>query len=236
MIRAILLFTASVLALAALSTAALAETRAVDLGPFTSASFISNLKAKIVVGGEQSVTIEGVNPGDLDDVRFEIANGELRVWRDSDLWDYLSFRGDEVTVTISVPTLDGVAASGASRVEATGITGESLAIMVSSASVVVLHDVDVTATSVQVSSAGALLIDGKSTTARIEASSAAQIGARGFEVVDVEITASSASKTLMFASGVVTADASSAAIIEIAGNPLHVDDDVSSGADVDLID
>jgi hypothetical protein len=236
MIRTILLSAVSIATLATLSTTALAETRAVDLDAFTSASFESTLNAKIVVGGEQSVSIEVDNPADLDDIRLEVVNGALRVWRDNDIWDYLSFRRGPVTVTISVPELKGIEASAASGVEATGITGDTLDVSVSSASFVVLRDVAVNSTDIRVSSVGRLLIEGSSTTAKIETSSAGIIGAGKFEVVDVDIVASSASQTLMFASGLVTADASSAAIIEIAGHPLHVDDEVNSGADVNILE
>jgi hypothetical protein len=236
MIRPILYSAVSLLALATLSTAAHAETRAIDIGTFTSAAFESSLSAKIVVGGAQSVSIEGNNPADLDDIRFEIVNGKLRVWRDMDFWDYLAFRGDDVMVTITVPELNGIEASGASGVEAVGITGDTLNIEVASASFVVIRDAEVNSADIQVSSAGRLMITGKSQTAKIETSSAGMIGARGFEVVDIDITASSASQTVMFASGLVTADASSAATIEISGNPRHVDDEVNSGADVNVID
>jgi hypothetical protein len=236
MIRSVLYSALSLLALGALPTAALAETRVIDLGTFTSAAFESSLSAKIAVGGEQSVTIEGNNPADLDDIRFEIVNGELRVWRDMDFWDYLAFRGDAVTVTITVPELDGIAARGASGVEAVGITGDALNVEVSSASIVVIRDVDVSTAAIQVTSAGKLMITGESQTARIETSSAGIIGARGFEVVDIDIEASSGSQMVVFASGLVTADASSGAIIEIAGNPLHVDDEESTGADVNVLD
>jgi hypothetical protein len=234
-IRTILYSTVSLLVLGTFSTAALAETRTIDLGMFTSAAFESNLSAKIVVGGAQSVTIEGNNAADLDDVRFEIVNGKLRVWRDMDIWDYLALRGDDVMITITVPELDGIEASAASGVEAVGITGDALKVAVSSAAIVVIRDVDVSSADIQVSSAGQLLIAGKSKTAQIDTSSAGIIGARDFDVVDVDITASSASRTVMFASGLVTADASSAALIEIAGNPLHVDDEVNSGADVNIL-
>ena len=139
-------------------------------------------------------------------------------------------------ITITVPELNGIEASGASGVEAVGITGDALNVAVSSASFVVIRDAEVNSADIQVSSAGRLMITGKSQTAKIETSSAGMIGARGFEVVDIDITASSASQTVMFASGLVTADASSAAMIEIAGNPQHVDDEVNSGADVNILE
>jgi hypothetical protein len=225
----------SLLVVGTFATAAFAETRAIDLGTFTAAAFESNLSAKIVVGGEQSVTIEGANPADLDDVRFEIINGRLRAWRDTDIWDFLALRRDDVLITITVPALSGIEASGASDVDAVGISGDALNVAVSSASSVVISDAAVNSAAIEVSSAGQLTISGKSTTARIETSSSGMINARGFEVVDVDITASSASRTLMFASGLVTANASSAALIEISGHPLHVDDEVSSGADVNIL-
>ena len=235
MIRPVLTSTLALLALSSFPTAALAETREIDLGTFTAAAFESNLSAKIVVGGEQSVTIEGVNPADLDDIRFEIVDGRLRAWRDTDIWDFVALRRDEVLITITVPALNGIEASGASDVDAVGITGDALDVAVSSGSFVLIRDAEVNSTAIEVSSAGRLSISGTSKTAQIEASSSGMINAHGFEVVDVDITASSASQTLMFASGMVTAEASSAALIEIAGHPLHVDDEVNSGADVNIL-
>src|SRR5688500_18772854 len=125
MIRTCFYSAVSLIALTTFSSSAFAETRSVDLGTFTSAAFESNLSATIVVGGEQSVAIEGNNPADLDDIRFEIVDGRLRVWRQTDIWDFLAFRRDDVMITITVPELNGIEASGASDVDAVGIKGDT---------------------------------------------------------------------------------------------------------------
>lgn len=236
MLRTILLSTVSLGLMALATGTAFAEIRAVDASPFTSASFDSQLIGSIVVGGPQSITIEADNSGDLDDVRFEVTNGLLRVWRTTDFGDVLALRGGDVKVTITVPSLEALSANAASRIEAHGMTGESVEISVSSSASLVARDITAHSMRVEASSAGMLVLAGTCETVHVEMSSAAQIAAGTLECVDISINGSSASRALLFASGNVTADVSSAAQIELAGHPRHVDDEVNSGADVNILE
>ncbi|RYE52358.1 MAG: hypothetical protein EOP18_10870, partial [Rhizobiaceae bacterium] len=126
MSRMTLLSTLSASLLTVLTGTALAETRAIDVTPFTSASFDSAIVASVAVGGAQAITIESSNPGALDDIRVEVTGGKLRVWRETDFWDLLAGRGDDVRVKVSVPSLVALTGSSASQIDASGMSGDAL--------------------------------------------------------------------------------------------------------------
>ncbi|OEO29089.1 hypothetical protein VW23_002535 [Devosia insulae DS-56] len=221
--------------IAALSaTTALAETRSFAFEPFTGASFASDIDATIVAGAAQSVTVDARNAADLEDLRIEVVNGKLNAWVERDLWDVFASRDRQISVVVSVPVLDQLDASAGASVEATGMSG-NIVIDASSGGTLVLRAVDARSARINASSGAKLSLTGQCLTADIQLSSSASVAAEGFECGDLDIEASSASSATFFAKGHVNATASSAARISLAGHPRHVDDEVSSGGDVDVL-
>jgi hypothetical protein len=230
--------TATTLSIAflALSTEARAESRSIELPSFTSARFNSQLNAKIVVGDVQSITIEAADGADLDDVRYDVVNGQLRMWTDRDFFDVVSFRSGQVVVTITVPSLTALEASGASRVTASGLTGPNVSLNAAATSIIVANGVESDHVRINASSVGQVYVSGSCEMVEAEVSSAATVNAGGLKCVDADVVASSASLTTIYASGLVTADASSAARVLLAGHPLHVDDEEASSGNVTILD
>lgn len=221
--------------LAALSaTTAFAESRTFEFEPFTGASFSSDISATIVAGATQSVTVDARNATDLEDLRIEVVNGKLNAWVERDLWDFFASRDRQITVVVSVPVLDQLDASAGASVEATGMSGD-VVIDASSGGTLKLSEVDARSARINASSGAELFLAGQCLTANVQISSSASVAAEGFECGDLDIEASSASSATFFAKGRVNATASSAARVSLAGHPRHVDDDVSSGGDVDVL-
>jgi len=222
--------------LAGLSSAAHGETRSPEIPAFTAASFGSALNVKIAVGGPQSVSMSASNQADLDDLRFEVRDGKLRVWRERDIWDFLSFRDARVSLTITVPTLTALEAMAATEVEATGLVGDDLKLAVSSASTIIAKGIDARSVTIDASSAGRLFVDGSCEVIHAAVSSGAVVGGGKLECVDADLEGSSGSQSAFFTSGRVKADVSSGAAISLAGHPSYVDDDETSGGNVDILD
>jgi hypothetical protein len=226
------LLAAAVLGLAA--TGAQAESRAYDLQPFTAATIDSQIRAKIVVGDTQSITAEARDVADLQDLRIEVVNGRLHAWVDRDFWDFVTFRDRDIDLTISVLSLNALAANSGSIVNATGLAGD-VVIEASSGAQMILADVQANAARISASSAASIDVGGVCVTSKVEISSSAQIAGASFECADLTIDASSAGTATLFASGNVNASASSGALVNLAGHPRRVEDSVSSGADVDVL-
>jgi hypothetical protein len=224
---------AGVLALATFP--ALADSKTYDVAAFDRAEFSSSVSATIVIGPTQSVVAEAADPAVLEDLRVQVVAGRLNVWLESDFWDLFSFRSDDVHVSVTVPALTGIVANSSADVKASGIAGEAIDVEVSSSASVVLTDLAVKSARLEASSSGDLVLDGTCVTASVQVSSSATVAGDRFECVDLDIDASSSAKARLFATGQVNADVSSSAKVELFGKPAHVDDDVSSSGDVDVI-
>jgi hypothetical protein len=220
----------------AVSTAAHAEMRSIQVPAFTAATFGSALKVRLAVGGSQSISVEADDASEIDAIRFEVRDGKLNVWRERDVWRLFRFSDSDVSVTVTVPSINVLEANAATDVKATGLAGDQVKIVVSSASTIEAKGVDVHSLTVSASSSGQLYIDGNCVTVHADLSSSALVAAGKFECVDAELTSSSSSSSMFFTTGHVIAEVSSGAEIKLAGHPLHVDDEVSSGGNIDVLE
>lgn len=221
--------------LALLSGTAHAESRSVDVPEFGSASFDSGLIVDLTAGTAQSMTITAPHPEDLDIIRYEVVGGELRVWSERDVWNLLAQRDGKVSVTIVAPSLHSLSATGAAQVTAKGLVSDALSLEASSASVISVDTVRAHAVNVTATSTGRVTLTGECLTITAKVASAASLDARRLQCVDADITAASAGKAIVFASGLVTADVLSAGRLTLVGSPDHVDDEVDSGGQVDIL-
>jgi hypothetical protein len=233
MLRVAAVATVSI-AVLALSTGVRADSRFIEVPAFTAAEFNSALIVNVVVGGPQAVSIEAPNSKDLDDVRYEVVDGKLRVWIDRDFWDVVSLHDGRVTVTVRVPALDNLAAGSATRVNATGLAGDTVVIDASSAAILIVDGVVAGRVAISSSSGGRVFVSGECAIVDASVSSASWVNARDLVCVDAEIEASSASQAVFYASGTATVDVSSAANLTLMGNPGRVDDEVAIGSTLSI--
>lgn len=234
------LLTVVVVAAVAIGNATAAPSNAVsqsfDLPSFTEADVTSDLTVEFAVGGPQSISVEASSQAGLDDLRLQVIGNKLYAWVQNDFWDLASFRNDQITITVTVPSLDALAASGSADIEVSGMTGERVSFEVSSSATLSATGLEVETAQIDASSSGVVVLKGSCLTADLAVSSSALVNTKGFECTDVNIDASSAAQVVAFATGLVNANASSSATVILAGNPKHVDDEENSGGDVDLLD
>jgi hypothetical protein len=220
------------------SGAALAASKTFELEPFTSVEIGSGINAVVTVGGAQSVVAESPNQSEIDELIVEVRDGKLRATTDWDIFDLFDWAGgDRATkIVISVPALTGVAANSGSDVDVTGLSGENVELNSSSGA-----DLDVTgvtgkAFDLNVSSGADLHVDGTCESAKVNASSGSDLRAEKLLCQTVDANASSGSSADVYATGSLRANVSSGASLNVYGKPATVEDEVSSGGDVELRD
>jgi hypothetical protein len=231
MLRPILLSTAII---AVLATPALADSRSFTVAPFSQASISSAISAEITVGGPQSIVVENATASALNTLRVSVVDGRLKVWRERGFLDHFTLEDQALNLKITVPALTRIDADSASTVSATGITGDKVEVNAGSAASVSIDGLVTKAATISASSAATITLSGSCEVAEVVLSSAGTIHGPAFECVDLDVTASSSARGVLYASGQVNGVASSAAYVELYGDPDHVDDEISSGADIDV--
>ena len=110
---------AAILSGVALTTStAYAETKTYEFTGFTEADVSAGIVTNITVGGDYSVRAEA-EPKGLETLKIEQRGDALKIGRTKKIWDL--GRVPKVTVTITMPRLEGIDASSGSSVNASGI-------------------------------------------------------------------------------------------------------------------
>lgn len=216
--------------------AALAASRTFELEAFTAVDISSGINAEITVGPAQSVRAESPRQDELDELIVEVRNGKLTARTDWNLLELFTLGDRQTTLFITVPALVSAEASSGASVDVTGIAGDEVTLESSSGA-----DIDARAAAgktfkLEVSSGAGIDVEGACGNARARLSSGATLDAEGLECTDVEVEASSGATARIFASASVKAEASSGAAIEVHGRPAKVEQDQSSGGDIELKD
>jgi len=134
--------------------------------------------------------------------------------------DDISLIGDAtMRATITMPSLEGLEASGATKVTVTGFrSSAALDIEVSGASSV-QGELDCGDVHMRVSGASSVTLDGAGRNANIGVSGASRARLEGFALQNVTVEASGASSATVNVAGRLDAEASGASTVLYAGNP-----------------
>lgn len=194
-----------------LATPAFAETETFNLNGFTRVSAAAGTTVIVKVGGEYSVVADSTSNG-LEKLRVEVKGDELQIGRKN---RSISFgRSDRITVTVTMPTLEGADVSSGADLDVTGV--------------------DAAAFSLDASSGGSLDVVGRCDALNVDVSSGGDIDAEGLLCRTANASASSGGSAEIYASESVNGDASSGGDIEVYGNPKNVSKDTSSGGSVSI--
>jgi hypothetical protein len=208
-----------------------------DLPPFTAIDIAAGVDATVTVGGAQSVSASARDAADLDELKVEVRDGTLRVWRDWDILDIFEGFGDrETRMTISAPALDGAEASAGSDVDVSGLSGDTVWIEASSGADLKATDIRAVTVDAGASSGADLSANGSCTTLDLDISSGADAEFEDLACTDAEVEASSGSDVTVRVTGTLKAEASSGAGISVKGKPAKTEIDENSGGSVTLED
>lgn len=177
-----------------------------DVPAFTAVNISGAYDVEIVAQKEQSLEIEG-DDNLLPLIRTEVNGGVLDISNEKPF----STR-NKLRVRISVPNLDGISASGASEIVASGVKSADFHI--------------------DTSGAGSLKVSGETKALALEMSGAGDVDARDLRAQKVSVNSSGASSAEVYASEELRVDASGAGNIDYYGDPKNVSEDVSGAASI----
>ena len=178
------------------ATGAYAATEDRDVDAFTEIEIDGAMELIVQVGGSQSVTIETEDEDDLDRVETEVRRGRLVIDQRGRHWD------NELTVRITVPSLNGLFVDGAAEAELTGLNAEDFVLRIAGAADVFMSG---TCGSVE------YRIDG-----------AGDVDAEEFECRNVEILVNGAGDLDVYASESIEATLNGVGDVKVYGNPTSV--------------
>ena len=202
------------------------ETR--SLSSFRGIKVSQAIDAYLKKGDKESARVE-VTGGAVSDVITEVMGSSLRIkMRDSHkFWNHVN-----VKVYVTYVNIDNISASSASSVFSEGvIKTDHIDIGASSAANVELS-LEANSTMVDTSSAGEVVLEGKSPKLEVEASSAGDVDAYRLESETVVAKVSSGGEAKISVSKDLEAHASSGGDIRYRGNPTRTNTHSSSGGSV----
>lgn len=201
----------SALAIAAgLSMAAHAqESRDIDVAEFDSIDAGGGMRLVVVVGETHTVRIVG-DADEFDDVEIDVRRGELDIDQDSGWFGRRS--GLDVTVEVTVPSLDELDVGRGINAEVTGIASDQLWI--------------------DVSTGARLEVSGTCSDLEVDLSTGAVLYADGLVCENVDVDASTGASGRLHASESASARASTGASIRVSGSPSRRDARSSLGGSV----
>jgi len=202
------------------------ETR--SLGSFHGIKVSQAIDAYLKKGDKESARVE-VTGGSLSDVITEVEGSSLRIkMRDGHhFWNKV-----KVKVYVTYVNLDKISASSASSVFSEGVIKTDHIDIGASSAATIEVSLDANATMVDTSSAGEVVLEGKSPKLEVEASSAGDVDAYKLESETVVAKVSSGGEAKLSVSKDLEANASSGGDIRYRGNPTRTNTHSSSGGSV----
>lgn len=181
-----------------------------DVAGFKAVDIGGAFDTEIVVGKDFSVEVEG-DEAYLPFVKTKVEGNTLNIGFEGGWKRGWSMRRS-VKLRISMPEIENLDVSGASKANVSGIQGENFSLDLSGASTV--------------------NVAGEVKDFSVEASGASKIDASNLKAENVKASASGACKIDVFASATIDADASGASKISYAGEPQSVKKDTSGASSV----
>jgi hypothetical protein len=213
---------------------ALAETRALDVPEFHAVDVSTGIRAIVSGGKARSVVAEAVRPQDLDELRYEVRDGILHLWYDWNILDLIDRPHREITVTIDSEIIDGLEASAGASIAASALMGEEIALGASSGASIRTEAVEGMFYAIASSSGARIEASGFCTSAEVEVSSGASVGAKGLDCGKVKFDVSSGASLEITANDSVNAQVSSGGHATVHGGPSVEHLETSSGGSVDF--
>ncbi|OJV21196.1 MAG: DUF2807 domain-containing protein [Dyadobacter sp. 50-39] len=204
------------------------ETRKFNASGFTKLSMGSAFKIDVKQGGSFSITATG-RAEDLNDLESAVKGGTFHLGYKNHGWNK---NRKTVEVSLTMPALDGVDFSGASKANVARFSGvRSMEIEVSGASQVTMS-LAAPKVSVDLSGASSLTLTGEGDVLTGDVSGASSLKGRDFSAKTVNIDALGASSAAVLASNTVNAEASGASSIRYSGGARDIHSSTSGASSV----
>lgn len=206
-----------------------------NVGDFTKIEVGYGIDLVLTQGNSRDVEVTA--PDDVIDKVITEVNGitlEIKMKKGKSSWSW-GKKDENISVAITMPELEGIAASGGSNVEARGtFRGDHLEIESSGGSDI---ELEIQYNSLACNSSGGsdVTLDGQVKEIRVTASGGSDIEAKQLEVSEVcNVTASGGSDTHLTVNGDLDVVASGASDVYIYGDPRTVRQSSSGASDVHI--
>jgi phage shock protein PspC (stress-responsive transcriptional regulator) len=193
------------------------ETRTLQFSDFNKIDASSAYRVNVVPGKNYAVEVVG-HARDLDESNFSVDNSTLTLKHDGKIICFFCWN-DEVTVNITMPSLDSIKASGAVEYTVGTFSSDHLDMDLSGASKASIQKYTATSINATLSGASSATITGTTKTLKLNLSGASRFS--GFDMAsdDVVVEVSGASHVEVTAVKTLNADASGASTVSYKGNP-----------------
>lgn len=192
------------------------ETRQVE--PFHAIEVHAALSVRFMPGEQTTLAIRGddnILPLVITTVRGGVLVAELTPNKNIQT-------SDPIEITVTSPAVSSLSAHGASRIEATLTAQPETAIEAHGASKIAVTGIDSESLSLVASGASRIRLEGKATSADLEASGASNVNADALSVSTARVDLSGASRATLNAATAVEGNASGASAIVLTGKPGQV--------------
>ncbi len=204
-------------------------TKDYDLSGFTKVNVGSAFQTQITRGEKYAVSVT-VDDNIVEYLDVRVDGGTLNIGLKPRI--SLGFRNTTLRAQVTMPTLDGLDLSGATRTQLSGFTNtERLDVEISGASQL-RGDISSGEMRLRASGASTGELTGATGALNAEASGASTVRFDNLTSKDTTVRASGASNITVNASGKLTGDASGASTVRYVGNPASVQVDTSGASSV----
>lgn len=223
------------IALGCVHQLAQADTEQRDVRDFTEVAVSSGIAVTVIQGADFVVEVQAE---DTDDIVTEVAGDTLRIYRDNS-WNWYSFGliglfmdDDELSATVTLPTLTRVRTSGGADVRGQGtITGDNLELRTSGGGNISL-DIRYDAIDVRSSGGSTMHLSGSANRGILSSSGGSRQNNEDLAIKDAELRSSGGSNLNVGVVEELSARASGGSDISYEGDPRVRDIDATGGADV----
>ncbi|AKQ70084.1 hypothetical protein A176_006996 [Myxococcus hansupus] len=190
--------------------------QSIEVADFDEVSVSHGIKAEVKVG-PKSVRLEG--PAELvSRIQLEVDDGELHTRVDKSAFN--KFRGGSVRLYISSPRIEGIHASGGSRVDAEASRTDKFEVEASGGSIVKVRGVDARQVEAEASGGSDVTLSGQATDLDVEVSGGSTLRAldvKGVKTLDAE--ASGGSRVEADATERISGEASGGSTLQLVSRP-----------------
>ena len=219
---------AGLLALLVSVTTFAQDTKKFAVSGFNKLAMGSAFKIDVKQGSSFSVTAAGKSE-DLRDIETKVSGGILKIGYEGNNWHK---NRKTVTISITMPNLQGVDFSGASTATVGEFSGvKNMDISVSGASRTTM-ELSAQKVAIDVSGASSLILTGKCDVLNGEVSGASTFKGKDFPAKEVNIDASGASSAAVVASATIHAEASGASSVRYSGSVKDIHSNASGASSV----
>lgn len=151
-------------------------------------------------GAEYSIRAEG-DPEALEQLRYKIADGQIKVGREND--GLLSSTSDVATVYITAPSINSIKLAGSGDIQADKIEGESAALSLAGSGNINIAGLQTTSLTTKIAGSGDVLVAGNAQSTEISIAGSGSINGEALKIENADIKIAGSGNVALSSDGAV---------------------------------